>query len=30
MIEVALTAFVTMFVIIDPIGLSPLFAAWTR
>lgn len=30
MIDVALTAFVTMFVIIDPIGLSPLFAALTQ
>ncbi|MSU89871.1 NAAT family transporter [Rhodobacteraceae bacterium 2CG4] len=30
MIDVALTAFVTMFVIIDPIGLSPLFAALSQ
>ncbi|WP_316013098.1 MarC family protein [Roseobacter sp. HKCCA0434] len=29
MIEIALTAFVTLFVIIDPIGLTPIFVALT-
>ena len=30
MIDVALTAFVTLFVIIDPIGLAPIFVALTQ
>lgn len=30
MLDVALTAFVTLFVIIDPIGLTPLFVALTH
>ncbi|SOH93668.1 multiple antibiotic resistance protein [Monaibacterium marinum] len=29
MIEIAITAFVTLFVIIDPIGLTPIFVALT-
>lgn len=30
MIDIALTAFVTLFVIIDPIGLTPIFVALTQ
>ena len=30
MMELLVTAFVTLFVIIDPIGLAPIFIALTR